>query len=390
MEKWITTFSIAQTDVKLFPFNNGTRTMRVFIPNNILGSKIKVKFKNSYTPYPVWVKNASVARCNKKDSVLAETFLPLTVNGNSSFAIVPESEVWSDEITLPVKQGEWLAISLYYPEEKKVNDGNFIANFTRRSFKGDFTFAEEMSCPALLTKLSHTIMPWDATSAVSSICEVRVLAEEAENKKVVAVFGDSICQQGTWTTPFTAKMYEAYPNDVSVCNLGIGGNRLLHESPAKMLGAFGEQGMTRYVNDILPISGLTHVIFALGTNDIGLPSSPIEGAPETDLITCEEYEQAVTSLVTELKKLDVKVFGATILPRALIKPFDEAREKLRLEMNEFIKTSGVFDEVLDFATVVQREDGVGMRPEYDQPDGLHPNLVGGKVISDSIDVSLFK
>ena len=46
--------------------------------------------------------------------------------------------------------------------------------------------------------------------------------------RVVAAFGDSIMQQGAWVTPFTLRLYERFPGEVSVCNLGIGGNRLLH------------------------------------------------------------------------------------------------------------------------------------------------------------------
>ena len=44
---------------------------------------------------------------------------------------------------------------------------------------------------------------------------------------------------------------------------------------------YGHAGIERYRYDLLPIEGLTHAVFALGTNDLGHPGTG--GAPEEEL-----------------------------------------------------------------------------------------------------------
>lgn len=58
-----------------------------------------------------------------------------------------------------------------------------------------------------------------------------------------------------------------------MCNLGIGGNRLLYGATPASRGMYGHAGIERYRYDLLPIEGLTHAVFALGTNDLGHPGT---------------------------------------------------------------------------------------------------------------------
>ncbi|MEG1641117.1 MAG: GDSL-type esterase/lipase family protein, partial [Ruthenibacterium sp.] len=212
--------------------------------------------------------------------------------------------------------------------------------------------------------------------------------ESTPPPRVLATFGDSIMQQGAWVTPFTKALYAKYKGEISVCNLGIGGNRLLHESPPLNKGFYGHAGMARYRYDLLPLNGLTHVILALGTNDIGLPGK--DAVPEDELITVQDYSTALTTLVEDLRRQDVqKIFGALLLPREINHVYTEEREQLRLAINEWIRTSKLFDAVLNLGAPIADTDGIGMKKEFSMPDGLHPNKAGGKAIADAIDLTLF-
>ncbi|MDD3429268.1 MAG: GDSL-type esterase/lipase family protein [Oscillospiraceae bacterium] len=388
MTERVTTFAIAQTRLVPHTFNNAQRTMRLIVPNNIEGYALQIRLSNRFGSVPVWIGNATVAICDDKDTPNMDTMRTLTVNGDSNFAIVPQKTVYSDVIPLEVKPGQWIAISLYYPGSAKVESGNCVGNFGQRSVKGDFCQQQQLSAAKLWTQLSHTVVPWDASSAITTVDGVLVHTKAQVSHRVVATFGDSIMQQGTWTTPFTAYLHKKYPGEISLCNMGIGGNRLLHDAPPLVNGNYGIQGMERYKWDLYDIEGLTHVIFCIGTNDLGLPGK--EGAPEEELITPQEYQTAVTAFVADMHSRGVKVYGATLLPRVLNLLYTQQRELLRQEINNWIKTCGIFDAVLDFEKVVQAEDGeAGMKKEYDLPDGLHPNLAGGKAIADSIDLELF-
>ena len=69
----------------------------------------------------------------------------------------------------------------------------------------------------------------------------------------------------------------------------------------------------------------------------------------------------------------------------------ERGEDIRLRANEWIRTSGHFDAVVDFDKVIRDPDNpVRMRPELDPGDHIHPNDEGNQVMADAFDLNLFK
>lgn len=384
----VAAFAVAHTDISAQPFNNAQRTVRVLVPNNLPGTGLWLHFCSDYAEKPVWVEDATVAIADEKGRLMPGTVRPVKVHGDTSFALCPHRAAVSDFVRLPVQPGQTIAVSLYYPGDDKVTSGNFVSTFAQRSVKGNFTHAAALPKARLWSDLATTVLPWDLSSAVTTLRAVCVQQPAAwPAPRVVAAFGDSIMQQGAWVTPFTLRLYERFPGEVSVCNLGIGGNRLLHDSPAAVRGFYGRAGIERYRRDLLQIDGLTHVLFALGTNDIGLPGK--DGAPETDLITPEQYARAVTQIASELRARGVKVFAGKMLPRELNHVYTPEREALRAELNRWLESCPLFDAVLDLGAPIADESGVGMKKEFALPDGLHPNRAGGKCIADAIDLELF-
>ncbi|MEG1548892.1 MAG: GDSL-type esterase/lipase family protein [Ruthenibacterium sp.] len=389
MSRRVCTFAIAHTDIAAQPFNNATRTVRIFVPNNLNGTGIIVKFSNYYCAEPVWISHATVALSDSNGRLMPGTLRSLTVCGDTSFALVPDRDVFSDSIAMSVEPGQIIAVNLYYPSLNKVTSGNFVGLFAQRSVKGDYCEMPVLPKARLWSNLSRSVLPWDVSSAITTLSAVLVEQDDATPApRVLAAFGDSIMQQGAWVTPFTERLYEKYKGEISVCNLGIGGNRLLHPSPPLYKGLYGHAGMERYHYDLLPLNGLTHVILALGTNDIGLPGK--DAVPEDELISVQDYATALTTLVEDLRRQGVqKVFGALLLPREINHVYTEEREQLRLAINEWIRTSKLFDAVLNLGAPIADTDGIGMKKEFSMPDGLHPNKAGGKAIADAIDLTLF-
>ena len=388
MPRRVCSFAIAHTDIASQPFNNAGRTVRVLIPNNLAGDGVYVKFSNYYSPRPVWIKSASVALADDAGALLPGTVRPLTVHGDTSFALVPERDLFSDRIPLSVLPGQTVAVSLYYPLADKVTSGNFVGTFAVRSIRGDYSMEPRMPKARILSTLSKSVLPWDLTSAITTLSELIVeQPDSAPRPRVIAAFGDSIMQQGAWVTPFTKRLYERYPGMVSVCNLGIGGNRLLHDSPAGVRGIYGHAGIERFRYDLMPIEGLTHAILALGTNDIGLPGK--DGAPAEELIGLADYQAAVRHITARLRRRNVKIYAGLLLPREINHIYTPEREQLRLAINRWLAGCGLFDAVLDLGAPIADGSGVGMKKEYALPDGLHPNKAGGLMIAQNIDLSLF-
>ena len=390
MPRRVCTFAVAHTDISAQPFNNAARTVRIFAPNNLSGSAVYVKFSNYYSDGPVWVGNATIGLADAKGRLVPDTVRPLTVHGDTSFALVPQRDVFSDRVALPVQPGCTIAVSLYYPGGEKVTSGNFVGIFANRSVKGDHCDAPRAAQGPPLDR------PFQKRAALEhlqrhhhTLSEVIVEQDDAlPAPRVVAMFGDSIMQQGAWVTPFTARLYEHFRGEVSVCNLGIGGNRLLYGATPASRGMYGHAGIERYRYDLLPIEGLTHAVFALGTNDLGHPGTG--GAPEEELITVDQYAAAARTIADALHKQGVKVYAGLILPREVNHLFPPEREALRRAINRWIAEEGPFDAVLDLgAPIADTDDGVGMKRNFALPTACTPISRAGGPSPGAIDLSLF-
>lgn len=86
----------------------------------------------------------------------------------------------------------------------------------------------------------------------------------------------------------------------------------------------------------------------------------------------------------------IKVIGATILPYENCKYASAEGEKMRQTVNEWIRSSGDFDAVVDFdRTMRDPAHPARLLPAYDSGDHLHPNTDGLRAMANSIPLSLF-
>ena len=77
-------------------------------------------------------------------------------------------------------------------------------------------------------------------------------------------------------------------------------------------------------------------------------------------------------------------YAGTIFPGY----FSDEGEVARKAVNDWIRTGGVFDGVIDFDAVVRDPANPDhILPEYDFGDRLHPNDAGHRKMGESIDLS---
>lgn len=101
-------------------------------------------------------------------------------------------------------------------------------------------------------------------------------------------------------------------------------------------------------------------------------------------------------LIARAHANDIRIVGATLTPFAdtfedgpLEGYYDEAKETKRLEINDWIRNSGAFDDVIDFDAAVQDPQAPDhILADYDSGDHLHPNDAGYEAMAQSIDLSL--
>jgi len=131
--------------------------------------------------------------------------------------------------------------------------------------------------------------------------------------------------------------------------------------------------------------GVRDVILLEGVNDIG--ESQSEGAltaPHSD-VSALQIVEGYERIIALAHAAGLKIFGATLTPFEGARYWTPAAEAKRDAVNNWIRSSGAFDGVIDFAAVVaDPRDPDRLDPRFDSGDHLHPNAAGYQAMASSI------
>lgn len=362
------------------------QTVRERVRISLGASQIRLRLSNECGASPLPVGPVTVALPNDAGSVKPESVRPVTFGGRSSVTIPAGAPLLSDPVNFPVIAGNEIAISIYFP--KRVLTPTTHALALKRavvSQRGDHTRDERL----------------EGAMSESSILVTAVLVAAQPSKRVVVAFGDSVTDgdgstvdsDHNWPSDFMRRLAKSDPN-LAVVNEGIVGNRLLRDGP---LAIFGVSALARFERDALSIPGVTHIVLLEGINDIGFPGTRNGRsylAEPDDVRTPEEIIGAYQQLIARAHARGVKIIGATMTPFEGTKfPgfYSEAKDAMRQTVNQWIRTSGAFDGLIDFDAVL-RDPGHPARllPQFAAKDHLHPNDAGYQAVADAIDLALFR
>jgi lysophospholipase L1-like esterase len=207
----------------------------------------------------------------------------------------------------------------------------------------------------------------------------------------IVAFGDSITD-GFSTTPDADKSWPSIlagrlaaqrgSAPRAVINMGISGNRVLRE------GA-GSSALARFDRDVLSRPGVRWVLLLEGINDIGF--SAIPGLPESEKATADDIIAGYRLLISRCRLHGIPVIGGTLTPFEGVNTWSEAGERMRQQVNEWIRTSGEFDAVVDFdAATRDPAMPTRLRREFDSGDHIHPNDAGNQAMAEAIPLKLFR
>lgn len=146
----------------------------------------------------------------------------------------------------------------------------------------------------------------------------------------------------------------------------------------------GSNALSRLQRDALSKPGISSSLVLLGINDIAWPGTPF--APETSLPNIEQLTAGFTQLVKQAHMQGVSMIDATIPPfqgtlegTPITHYYSDEKNQLRLALNEWIKTSQAFDNVIDFDSILRYANALNhIAPEYDSGDYIHPGEAGNK------------
>jgi lysophospholipase L1-like esterase len=377
--RWIGTWAASPMGAPVNPGqpSPANTTYRNVVHVSASGSSLRVELSNEFGTGPLTVGGAHVALSAGLGVIQPGSDHALTFNGQPSVTLSPGAPAFSDPVPLQVAPLATLAISIYLPDQP-ISDTtcHTAAHATTFITEGNNTAAETLTN-------ARTITAWCFVKAVD-------VSTNDDGAAAIVCLGDSITD-GTHSTDnenrrwpdVLARRLQADPQlaHLSVLNEGIGGNRLLND-------VAGPNALARFDRDVLAQSGAKYLILLEGINDIGHTAQPTKPA---DKITVADLIFAYTQLVTRAHADGIKVFGATLTPYVGAHYYSPAGEQMREAVNQWIRSSGVFDGVIDFDKVTQDPTNPPVfAPAYDSGDHLHPNDAGYEKMGDSIDLSLFR
>jgi lysophospholipase L1-like esterase len=365
------------------------QTVRERVRVSVGGARICIRLSNEYGMAPVVVGSVTVGVPEDPATVRPGSIHPVTFGGRSSVTIPAGAPILSDPVDFPVAFGAEISISLYFP--KRVATPTLHALALKRavvSQHGDQTRASRIDAAAV---------------SISSILTGAVLVPARPSQRLVVAFGDSITDgdestvdaDQNWPSHLIRRL-EKTPegSQVAVVNEGVAGNRLLADG---FVPAFGVSALARYDRDAMALPGVTHVVLLEGINDIGFPGGKLGEqflADPADARTPEDLIGAYRQLIARGHARGIKVIGGTIVPfegTQLPGYYSPAKETVRQAVNQWIRTGGAFDGVIDFDAALRDPDHPSrMSPHFSSEDHLHPSDAGYRAMADAIDLGLLK
>jgi lysophospholipase L1-like esterase len=122
---------------------------------------------------------------------------------------------------------------------------------------------------------------------------------------------------------------------------------------------------------------------------MGAPFQP----PGENPVTADDIIAAHHQLIVRAHEAGLKIYGGTLTPfEGTTFPgyYTPAKELIREAVNQWIRTSGEYDAVIDFdAAVRDPTHPTRILPAYDCGDHLHPNDAGYRAMGAAVPLNLF-
>ncbi|GAB3451772.1 GDSL-type esterase/lipase family protein [Actinophytocola sediminis] len=343
------------------------QTVRMIAHTSVGGRDARVRLSNVHGTAPVTFRSAYLGLQRDGAEIRPGTNRRLTFGGRPAVTIPVGGTAESDPVRGHLPAATNVVVSVYTSQTHEQLNGHLRA--TQESFvstPGDH--AREHGGRAYDT----TITSWYWLDRISVVVP--------DGPGSVVMVGDSMTDGGgtsvnanrRWPDHLSRRLQEL-PADqrLGVLNAGMSGNRIL-------LDDYGPRTLSRLDGDALAQPGVRTVFLLQGITDIS--RSVTEAAP---LIA------AYREIIDRAHARGVRIVGATLIPCGGASACAGGKEQIRQQVNEFIRTSGEFDAVVDFDAALRDPADPGrMLTAYDSGDHLHQSDAGRERMAQVVDLSL--
>ncbi|WP_077797486.1 SGNH/GDSL hydrolase family protein [Streptomyces sp. JHA26] len=363
------------------PFADATLRQIVRVSGG--GSRMRIRLSNEYGTAPLTVGAARVAVTDSDHLIQDGSSRAVTFNGSPTATIPAGAPILSDPVDLPVPALSQLAISVHLPGRVEAATCHGTFHALGWITPGDATAASSLPADAV---------PLPAQAFISA---VEVLPDRPGH--AIAVLGDSRVDgigstpgaDRRWTDVLAERLVRRDGTTRYVVSQGIGGNRMLNDG-------IGTSTLARFDRDALATPGLGHVVIAVGGDLVFSFAPDTEENAELlamfggEPVTVEDIVAAHLQLAARARAHGVKVHAATIAPYGGSEMYSADGDAARGQVNAWIRTSGVFDGVLDFDAVWRDPaDPSRIRADFHMGDHLHGSDAGYDALARSVDLALF-
>ncbi len=366
------------------------QTFRLIVKPDLWSKTIRLRFSNAFGSRPVTLGAVTVGLQAAGGNLVAGQVQGVRFGGQPEVVIPVGKELYSDEVTIgsdpaePLLEGNRLVVSIFV----KGNSGPltwhcdaFYTSYLTSPGSGDHTRDQDDGA------FPFTTTSWFLLDAVE--------VQADPGTAVVCAFGDSITEgvnstlngADSWPDVLSRRLHAAYGNKIVVVKEAISGNTVTSCPRNGGTSVNGPSAIDRLERDVFGVAGLRYVVWLEGINDLG-----------ACLASGDDVIEGFKEVVERLHAKSIKVVGATVVSSfgSPIGSYGFPKvDAERKKVNDFMRTSGLFDAVADFdAATLDPDTGAMKAPmQPNQTTGgpgelLHPNRVGYQAMAETIDLNL--
>ena len=358
-------------------------TVRQTIHISVGGRQLRLRFSNAFGTTALPITEVRIARpaggLAGVGSIQPRSTRRVTFDDAPSVLIPVGSQAVSDPLDLPVAARSNLTVTIDLAAGQASQNITSHPGSRTTSYLLAGNHTADTDLPGATTVDHWYFLSGAEVFSPGGTAAVVMLGDSLTDGR-----GSTTNQNDRWPDDLLARLQSRPATaGVAVLNQAAGGNRVLNDG-------LGPNAIGRIDRDVLAVSGVDWLLVFEGVNDIGTAAA----TPAAQRQVAADLIAAYRQIIVRAHAQGIAVYGATITPFGGNTGYDDpagVREAARTAVNQWIRTSGRFDALVDFdRTARDAADPRRLRPDLDVGDHLHLNPAGYQALADTVPDRLFR